>query len=187
MKTKLHRLGIAGLLGTAACTNAPIVYDAGPSTSSYMDGEFEAAARDGEVRTEVLGNPFGVPQDRVESAVTSAMRGANRGPDVAFTTHPGTTSPGVAASPYKVVVAFDLPVGLVNSSICAPSGAYPVRSGGAVSMTAAFCRDGSLMSHGTASFDSPVGIDSPGFRALVRNATYAMIPPIDRKNVGGVR
>lgn len=181
MKATLRTLGIAGLLATAACTNAPVVYEAGPSTSNYMDGEFEAAAKDGQVRTEVRGNPFGIAQNRLEIAVTSAMRGANRGPDVVFTTHPAGTSP------YKVVVVFDLPVGLVNSSICAPSGADPVRSGGAASMTAAFCRDGSLMSFGTARLDGPVGIDSPGFRALVRDATYAMIPPIDRKNVGGVR
>jgi len=188
MKTTQRVLAVAGLCGAAACTNVPVVYESGPASSNYMDGEFEYAAKDGQIRTEVLGNPFGVPKDRVESAVTAAMRGANRGPEVAFSTQPGAAAASsYAASPYKVVVAFDVPAGLVNDSICASPGAYPARSGGAISMTAAFCRNGSLMSQASAHVDSPVAVDSPGFRTMVRDATYAMIPPIDRKNVGGVR
>lgn len=174
----------AGAAGLAGCAGAPVVHEPGPGGTSYMDGEFEYAARSGVLRTEVIGNPFGAPADQVERAVTAAMRGANRGPAVEFAARPA----GPARDPYKVVVALDLPYGRVNSGICAQSPSPgEAADRGSLPVTAAFCRDGSLMTYATAAAAGPVALDSPQFRALVRDATYAMIPPIDRKNVGGVR
>jgi hypothetical protein len=181
MNKNLQALAVAGLCGVAACTNVPIVNDAGPNMTNYMNGEFEYASKSGEIRTQVVGNPFGIPQDQVDRAVTAAMYGANRGNPVVFTTHP-TREPD---NPYKVVMAFGLPFGMVNDSVCVePAGGYPARPQGATLVTAAFCRGETLMTHASATISGPVALDSPAFVSLVRNSTYAMIPRDDRKDIG---
>ena len=70
-----------------------------------VPGYFAYAAAAGEVSTIVIGNPFGVPKETLDRAVTDAMQGRHHGPRTRFTTQPSDA----ARSHLRIVVMFDPP------------------------------------------------------------------------------
>ena len=104
----------AGLaLTLAACTNSTVIAPEFVS-SSYDPMIVSAMAKYGAVPTEVLGNPFDVPKQQLDDAVTGAVTGANFGPPLTFTTSPPADLP----SPYSLVVLFNPAPNAKANRIC---------------------------------------------------------------------
>lgn len=142
---------------------------------SIQDLSYVASRGEGDLRTEILGNPFGSPQPAFEAAVTSTMQGAHFGPRIDFTTTPSDE----AAKAYRVRMIFNGPEASNGSLVCggSPAAVAPSPEGGHVRLLAAFCRGSSALTFLSASMDGASGAEDPAFRAFVRQATLRLFPP----------
>lgn len=174
----------ATLLLLAGCGGGgTVLYEPMRTAAVGVPAEFAYAVRSGAMPTQILGNPFGVPQARLDAAVLAAMKDASRSPPVTFVADAGARPDGL----YKVVVVFGAAPPGVNDAVCLdPPQAWPAAAAGPVSVAAAFCRGPQLMSQATGVAAGPVAVDDAAFRRLIRDVTYAMIPPPQRRERGGL-
>lgn len=175
-------LSVAGLaLWLGGCAGMVVVHQP-MHTQRYLDGDFEYAARSGEMRTSVHGNPFAIAPQSFNAAVTGTMRGANTGPDVVFT----PTPEGEGSGAFHVVLMFDPPVGTFGDDLCADAGAiHPVAGNGGVRLLSAFCVGDQLLSTVGGSVSGVDGPRHPKFRELVRQVTMHLFPAYDHWDIGG--
>ncbi len=145
---------------------------------AYKLNVFSFAGASGKMRTFVIGDPFAVGRERFDKAVTEAMYGHHFGPTVEFTTAPDAE---VNAS-YKVVMMFDAPLAVGESTVCgfaatseeaatvaAPPPDKPVR------VAAAFCLGSRPLTHLVGEM-ARTGIDDPAFRSFVAFMTFQLFP-----------
>ena len=147
------------------------------SESSHFDPSYLSyAAGEGAIYTEVLGNPFGVPQEQLETVVTDVMYGAHFGPVVPFV----TTKPDDYKSPYRVVMLFNPAMGVNAHRLCESSDQPTTGSTDRVRVLAVFCSSTYRESSALASVG---GVNSPRdstFRQLISQVTRELFPPRDQ-------
>jgi len=156
----------------AGCSDTPRVVASQPAPAySISEVSYGVSGRD--FRVTIAGNPFGGDQAAFERRVINAMQ--NRIPGIVTNF---TTTPGESARPgYHVALAFNPPVNLMDSELCAPQG-VPTRAPsptGPLMVMGAFCRGGPMTS-ATGWLDAPKGADDPAFDALVGHLTRALFP-----------
>lgn len=165
----------AGALGVGACDDVVVNAPVGPQR--YADGDLQYASRNGEIETVVAGNPFGASGDTgFAAAVVGHMAGANRGPPVRFVLAPERGG----SAPYRIVMAFNPDPNLTADQACARAASLPTgRSGLAITLFAVFCNGETALAEATGRVRGASGAEDRRFRSLVRQVTYALIPPYD--------
>jgi hypothetical protein len=156
----------------AACTGV-VVQDAPAPRGNYAERDFDYATRKGAIVTIVSGNPFGGSQTEFAALVRRLMYEQNRELPADFVaSHSDRTSP-----PYKVVVAFNKTPSISPDEMCArPDAIGTVPDKQTLRIDLAFC-DGDISKSDTSGYASNVtGITHPNFSALVRQATFTMLP-----------
>jgi hypothetical protein len=149
-------------------------------TQLYSNGSFDYAARNGVMKTEIVGDPFGGAPNFAEK-VTDYLYGATRSVPVKFALQPQ----GTGSAPYHVVMIFNAPAGATSDQACAQRVAPAAgRSPDAIHVLAAFCSGDLAMSEAGGRAAGVTGPDDPKFRSLVRQVAYGLIPPYDRRDVG---
>ena len=172
-------LGAAALC-LAACAQVIVHAVVGPQR--FSEGEYDNAAKSGEIRTVIVGNPFRVPKADLDRAVTGAMRGAPYGPPTTFT----TSRAGPGSGPYRVVIAFNAPRSLSARTLCGPNPSVSTVTGTSdVRLFAAFCLEDVVLSEASGHVSGVSGPDAHGFRALVAQVTTHLFPGYDFHDIGG--
>ncbi len=149
-------------------------------TQLYSNGSFDYAARNGVMKTEVVGDPFGGSPNFAEK-VADYLYGATRSVPVKFALRPE----GTGSAPYHVVMVFNGPAGATSDQACAQRVAPAAgQSSDAIYVLAAFCTGDLALSEAGGRASGITGPDDPKFRSLVRQVAYSLIPPYDRRDVG---
>ncbi len=165
----------AGMIALLGCSNDFVVVH--NSESSHFDPSYLSyAAGEGAIYTEILGNPFGVPQDQLEAIVTDVMYGAHFGPVVPFV----TTKPEDYKSPYRVVMLFNPALGVNAHRLCESSDQPATGSRDRVRVLAVFCSSRYRESSAVASVGGVRSPMDPGFRQLISQVTQELFPPRDQ-------
>jgi hypothetical protein len=158
----------------AACSNGVPVASEHRIESRYhiQDLSYIAAGRD--LKTEVIGNPFGVDQVAFGDTVANHLQGVNPGPEINFTTRPGPT----ARAPYFVRLVFNGPSGSGGPALCnrAPDVAPAPSPTGEVRVLGAFCRGDQPMTYVAARNGGITDMNDPAFRSLVRQVGVLLFP-----------
>ena len=168
------RLAAAALAGGLAACTADI--SSHNIWAPGVPGYFAYAAAAGEVNTVVIGNPFGVPKETVDRAVTDAMQGTHHGPRTRFTTQPSDA----ARHNLRIVVMFDPPHTLDTGRLCGdPATLEPQAAGDRLKMLTAFCVGDELLSDVRTILPAPASPHDPAFRHVVASAMWRLIPVDD--------
>jgi hypothetical protein len=161
---------LAGALAACAGGSVTPAY-----LGTYDPSKLNYAASKGPIYTEIVGNPFGVPDADVAGAVTSAMFGAHFGQNVRFT----TTRDPENASPYRVVVLFNPARGVAPQDLCADPRQPSEAAGDVLRVMAVFCAGASRETSLTGRVAGVRRTDDPAFRHLIRQMTAQLFPPIN--------
>ena len=170
---KLSHIAATAVLGAAltACAAGGIIVQP-PTIGSYDPEMLGYAASRGALLTQVVGNPFGVPQQEIEAAVASSMTGATFGRHVTFA---AKVSPDYA-SPYRVVFLLGPAPGAQASRLCddpdQPT-AVPVDR---LRALAAFCSTDTVITSIAGSAPKTAVPNDPAFRELIRRMTMDLFP-----------
>jgi len=141
------------------------------------DTFFRYGASADDMLTVVAGNPFAVPRDVLEKAVTDAMQHNNNGPMTHFTTTPGPK----AYLDYRIVVAFDTPPIMEPSALCGNPDAIPTGkpTAGRLRAEVGFCGGANLYSSVDISMPVVASPADPAFRHMIGMAMWHLIPARD--------
>lgn len=166
---KLAAAGLAAL-ALAGCDGSRVVAD--EPDSAYNFGELTYAAADRDLRVVVQGNPFAADPAELARTVTTTMGKRVHG----IRTNP-TTEPDSSARPdYRVVIVFEPVQPTLNAKLCA-MGPIPTRAlGETLTVQAAFCREGRVLTSATGWLPEPQGPNDPRLRHLVGDITSALFP-----------
>ena len=172
MRRPLSVAALAGMaVALAACDSFTVV---GPTyVQPSYDVQLLSAVGHGGLRTEVVGNPFGVPQGELERAVTGAMKGANFGPPLNFVP-PDQAAEG---SPYKVVVLFSPAPSAKPERLCRDSQQDQLSEPGETRVMTAFCSRGERISSTVGQIAQIQSPSDPAFRTLMQRVTLPLFPP----------
>jgi hypothetical protein len=173
-------LAAAGVL-LAACTSGPNRISYGYLDPGYSLGQVVYASEPGAVRTDILGDPFGVGASRFNDAVTQVMAKSHFGPPVVFTTSPEVKT----RASYHVVMAFDAPIGLGGERVCSDASTSDLKEPRPqlVHVVAAFCQGGYPLTYVVGEMRRDQGPDNAQFRNFVSSVTLRLFPaqnPEDR-------
>ena len=177
---RLSRTAATAVLGAAltACAAGGIIIQP-PNIGSYDPEMLGYAASRGALLTQVVGNPFGLPQQEVEAAVVDSMAGVQIGPRVKFSTRVSAAQ----ASPYRVVVLLNPAPGAQVAQLCGAATQPTTQSIGAVSdklrAMAAFCSDDTVVTSVAGSAAGVRGPKDPAFRGLIRGMVRELFPRRD--------
>jgi hypothetical protein len=176
MEHPMKRLAILLPLAAIACTpggGAPIGSQTKiESRYNLQDLSYVAAGKD--LRTEVIGNPFGGEQAAFANAVTDHLQGVNPGPEIHFTTTPADT----ARPPYFLRLVFNGPAASNGTALCAraPEAPGSAGPGGEVRVIGAFCRGDQPLTYTAMRGSGIAGADDPAFRQMVRQTGTLLFP-----------
>lgn len=165
-------------LTTLAGCSAVYVDDLSPPRHNYHDGDYEYAVHKGAIVTQIVGNPFGIPEDAFRNAVMDRMQGHTRtnlhGRFVAAPTDQ-------TIAPFKVVAAFNMPSNIDGHVLCKGPSALPppMIVTGQMTLDMAFCFGDGLKTEARGRVAGVSGMEDPKFTSLVRRVTEAMIPARD--------
>lgn len=131
------------------------------------------AARNGEMATVIIGNPFDLPKERVDAAVTDAMAGSYAGPEIRFTTTPAPDAP----KGYDVVVLLDGPPAMDARLLCrARDRVSPQPTGTDTTVVIAFCASGQTLNAVSGRMPLVTAPEDPAFRGMIARAMVQLIP-----------
>lgn len=128
-----------------------------------------------ELRTVVVGDPFGMPKEAFQTAVLASLDGRNFGPRLNLSIDPRREDQRrrhvvIAFNPAKVAQANALCAGPIET-------APPADSGGGLTVTGVYCAGDLYITEATASSDSVPGSDTAQFRKLMTQLAMALFPP----------
>lgn len=131
------------------------------------------AAGNGEMATVIIGNPFDLPKQQVDAAVTDAMAGSYAGPEIRFTTTPAPDAP----KGYDVVVLLDGAPAMDARLLCkARDRVTPLPSGTDTSVVIAFCAGRQTLNAVSGRVPLVTTPDDPAFRGMIARAMMQLIP-----------
>lgn len=148
---------------------------------SYDPEMLNYAASKGAMLTEVVGNPFGAPKERVDAAVIGSMTGAHFGPRLAFT----TKAPPDYASPYRIVMFFNPAPNAQAIQICSNADQPTAAQPNELRMLAAFCSSDTVVTSIKGSVADVTAPTDSAFRGLIRSLMVELFPPRDPDLGGG--
>ena len=160
-------------LAISACSSDTVVLSPTSYYAAYTPSVVNNAAVAGGMMVEVVGNPFDIPKDELESAVTGAMTGSHFGPAVNFL----TTAPDGFRSAYRIVILFDPTQNYTENKLCKESQSLQPGTGENVKAHAALCAKGSALTGVSGRVGDVTGIDDPKFRRLISQITTNLLPP----------
>lgn len=164
---------VFALFIAAACSANTVVLSPTSFYGAYTPTVLNYASTRGGILTEITGNPFDVPQEDLEQAITQSMRGSHFGPTVAFI----TTPPEEFTSPYRVVMVFDAAQHHTESKLCRFNHGIEPQTGDRVRVHAALCANESPLTAVSGSVAEAGGPDDPSFQHLIRQITTNLFPP----------
>lgn len=170
-------LALAGALLVTACSETGVTVHEQIVHQGFLSRDFDYAAHTGEIRVAVIGSPITDPAADFAENTAVAMRGANRGDYVRFTTRPEMPDP----ENYHVVMIFNRGLNLADYQICGNTAAsIAPLEGPRTSLVVGFCigPDPLLTAEGTG--PAMTGADDPQLRTLIRETVHALIPNEDR-------
>lgn len=179
MKTQ-HSLLKPGLitavaaLTLAACAGGVSVSrnDVAPG---YLPEElYVVATGANELRTVIVGDPFGVPAKTFQSAVLASLEGRNFGPRLNLSTEPKTED----RRKRQVVLTFN-PTNINQADdLCAGSAdtAKIADTGGNLTVTGVYCAGDHYLTQATARSSGISGINTEQFRHLMTQLAIALFP-----------
>lgn len=139
---------------------------------TLMDRNY-AASRG--LATELIGNPFDVPESELRRVVVDTIRTSHFGQPFRML----SDAEADHRSPYKVVLAFDQRPGY---ALCrsGPSDATPAATdGGDIRVYAAFCARDRILTATRGRVSGATGPDDPRFRRLISQVGFELFPPFD--------
>lgn len=127
-----------------------------------------------ELKTVIVGDPFGLPKDKFESAVLASLEGRNFGPRLNLSTDPKTEDVRkrhvvLAFNPTNIGQADDLCSGTADTAKVADTG-------GSLTVTAVYCSTDHYLTQATAQSAGVTGTDSEQFRQLMTQLAIALFP-----------
>ena len=168
MTIRLRNVVVASALAASGCSGPRVVIeDVNPL---YSRTEFFAAADGRDLRTIVLGNPFGA--STFDGAVTEIMTTTPVGPRTRFTTTPGPS----ANRDYSVAVAFNPSPDVLAVNLCNVQSLPTAAAQRPIVVRAAFCAGGGEASAVSGYLDQATGPGDPKFVDLIRNLTLQLFP-----------
>ncbi|TSD86603.1 hypothetical protein FFK22_021470 [Mycobacterium sp. KBS0706] len=159
---------VAGVFIVGGCSSDRVVVE--DINPLYSSAEFFAAADGRDLRTTVLGNPFGTPG--FDQAVTALMTGTPVGPKTRFTTTPGPS----ANRDYSVTVVFNPSPDILAVDLCNVQSLPTAATKRPIVARAAFCAAGGEASAVSGYLDQATGPADPKFTALIRDMTLQLFP-----------
>lgn len=185
MKTSTRSLlPVLGLVTLAGCAGAVTVTGQRNISASYEPSElYVVATGSNQLRTVIVGNPFGQPQAEFDAAVLAALEGRNIGPTLNLSTNPTQEDPRQR----RVVLAFNLSRGADGDDLCARTDEVPIDppSADTLSVTGAYCADELPLTQATARTGQVTTADSAQFRSLMSQLALALFPPNNRRDKRG--
>ncbi len=170
--------GLLLMAGLAACAGGAVD---SPYLGSYDPTMLHYAAGKGDMYTQIVGNPFTAPKDKVESVVTSTMYGSHFGPNLRFNTVRDPDN----SSPYRVVVMFNPAPDLTPAALCRDSRQTSREASDTLRVMFAFCsgdyRETSVTGRVTGVSDP----NNAAFRGLIRQMTTQLFPLHNPDTNGG--
>lgn len=160
--------------GLSACaTGGTVMYDHIYNETAKVF--FDGAARDGVVRTVVVGNAFDEPQATVVDNLNAAMEGSYIGRPAVFKSDIAAETP----RDIRFVFLFDPPEAFHKPDICGdPANLAPgAPETGRLSLLGALCVDTAIQTSAHLLMPKPVSSADPAFDAAVGSVTRALIPP----------
>ena len=158
----------AGIFILSGCSSDRVVVE--DINPLYSSAEFFAAADGRDLRTTVLGNPFGTPG--FDQAVTAIMTSTPVGPKTRFTTTPGPS----ANRDYSVTVVFNPSPDILAVDLCNVQSLPTAATKRPIVARAAFCAAGGEASAVSGYLDQATGPADPKFTALIRDMTLQLFP-----------
>ena len=149
--------------GTLSPTRIDGSYD--PLTLNYIAGK-------GALYTEIVGNPFEVPKDRLDSVVTGTMFGSHFGQPIRFSAERDPEN----TSPYRVVVVFNPERTADPTKLCQDAQQPTGASSGQLRVAMAFCSAGYYETSIKGRLDGVTDPDDPAFRSMIRQMTTQLFP-----------
>ncbi|MEM7226126.1 MAG: hypothetical protein AAF495_24325 [Pseudomonadota bacterium] len=175
-------LGVGALaLALSACANASVI------GQDYVDPSYDPrlvgtmAKYGGVMPMEVYGNPFNVPKNELDSAMSSAMKGANFGQPLDFS----TTPPEGIASPYSLVVLFSPARNAKANKICANRDQPTAPTEVGVKAMMVVCSSDQRISSAIASVGQANSPNDPAFTRMLQQSLIVLLPPRPEDIRGG--
>ena len=166
-------LMLVGLFSMISGCTGVYVQDEPAPRGNYWEREFDYATRKGAIWTIVVGNPYGGSDKEFADLVRKTMYQQNRELPAEFV---GNKSDRTSA-PYKVVVVFNKTLSASPDELCAKSaGNKTIPEKSALRIDIAFCNGDTAKSDTSGYAENVSGIAHPNFAALIRQATYTMLP-----------
>ena len=166
---------LVAALVSAGCSDVVIVND--PVTHpNYVYGDENYAARNGAIRVEVVGDTFGLPQEKFADRVVTQMRAGYYRHDFFTLESSRATDPR-----YKIVMMFNPHASVSGSALCSASQPFPPvprAPGERTSLLAAFC-GGPVAISETNGWVALSGVDDPNFSRLIDRVTNSLFPKSD--------
>jgi hypothetical protein len=178
---------LAFLVASSSASPSGAVSISGIIYWTYLDTAYTPitdisfAGGSGQLLTQILGNPFSLPQEQFDKAVTDAMYGAHFGPATHFTTTP---IGGYGQRPFYVRLVFgsSYPISINTICIVPPEAPRIGANHGEVRVSAAFCQEGRVLTYLEGGGSDYTGADDPRFAAFIRNVTFNLFPPNNPNN-----
>jgi hypothetical protein len=158
----------------AACAGGVTVSRENVAQSYLPEELYVVGTGANELKTVIVGDPFGIPKDEFESAVLASLEGKNFGPRLNLSTDPKTEDSRkrfvvFAFNPTDIGQADDLCSGTTDT-------AKVQDTGGSLTVTAAYCTTDHYLTQATARSANVVGVDSEQFRQLMTQLAIALFP-----------
>ena len=175
----LMRFAFAALMLGAASPASPMGQVVVSPTSfypGYTPSILNYAATHGGILTQVVGNPFDVPQEDLDRAIAGVMAVSHFGQNVPFV----TTRPEGFRSPYRVIVLFDNQRGYTTVKLCGedPASFQPAWEG-KLRIHAALCANKNPLTSVFGDIAGATGPNDPLFRKLIGQITLGLLPPFN--------
>lgn len=131
-----------------------------------------------ELRTIVVGNPFGGSAEATRDATIEAMQGAVAFTPVRFAAQPGRAHP----ANYRVYMVYQPAITQAAGALCRGEAPQAGRASAGLRLLAVYCGGSFAMSEITGRMEVMPSLGDPAFRSLVRQVTLNLLPPSNPKH-----
>ncbi|MFT5181406.1 MAG: hypothetical protein ACI8S3_001290 [Alphaproteobacteria bacterium] len=179
MKTRFSHLKLASVTAAAAVTLAACAGGVTVSRENVDQGYepdelYIVGTGENEIKTFIVGDPFGVPKEAFQAAVIASLEGRNFGPRLNLSIDPKI----VDVRKRHVVLAFN-PTNISQvDDLCAGSmdTAKASDTGDSLTVTAVYCSTDHYLTQATARSNGVTGTDTEQFRKLMTQLAIALFP-----------
>ena len=170
----------AAVVTLAGCAGAVTASGHKNISGSYRVSElYVVATGDNELRTVIIGDPFGMPKADFDAAVLASMKGRNFGPSLNLSINPKQED----SRKRHVVISFNLRNVADADAICrgSPKALEVQPAGERFAVFGVYCAGNLPLTQATARIAQVPGIESEQFNSLMGQLTIALFPARDRR------